>query len=296
MRAVITFSILCAVLLSLAAGAAAAERLAVFVSIQPQKYFVETIGADRVQVTVMVPPGASPATYEPKPRQMVALSKARLYFAVGVPFEAAWLPKITAANPAMTVVHTEQGIVKLPLPEHADEPGTSETGDSGRHARVPDPHVWLDPSLVRIQADHILAALERSDPQHRQTYVRGHRDLCAQIDAVDRELAALFRDRAGMAFMVFHPSWGYFAHAYGLRQIAIEAGGKEPKPAHLQRLIAEARRLEVRVIFVQPQFSQRSAQAIARAIGAQVVTADPLALDWADNLRRHAANLRTALK
>ena len=96
--------------------------------------------------------------------------------------------------------------------------------------------------------------------------------------------------------MVFHPSWGYFAHTYGLEQIPIEREGKAPKPVHLQELITHAIAHDIRVIFVQPQFSTKSAETIAKAIGGTVVVADPLALDWADNLRRQARKIRSALK
>ena len=96
----------------------AADRIPVFVSIVPQKYLVQQIGKDLVDVQAMVQPGANPATYEPKPKQMVELSKAKIYFAIGVPFENAWLEKIVAANPKMTVVHTDDGIEKLAMAAH----------------------------------------------------------------------------------------------------------------------------------------------------------------------------------
>ena len=95
-----------------------AEPIEVFVSIVPQKYFLERIGGESVKVSVMVQPGANPATYEPKPRQMVALTKAKAYFAIGVPFEAAWLNRISAVNPRMMVIQTEEGIEKRIMEDH----------------------------------------------------------------------------------------------------------------------------------------------------------------------------------
>ncbi len=284
-------------LLGGAAPAAAGDPLPVFVSILPQKYFVEQVGGGHVAVAVMVAPGASPATYEPKPRQMAALAAAKAYFAVGVPFEAAWLPRIQAANPRMRVVDTAAGIDKRPMAAHAHE---GEAGHDHPHDASPqgvlDPHVWLSPPLVKVQARAIRDALVALDPIHRADYDAGLARFEGQIEALDRELRETFADREGMGFMVFHPAWGYFAEAYGLEQIPIEIEGKDPKPAQLQELIETARSRDIRVIFVQPQFSGQSAAAVAAAIGGVVLPADPLAPDWADNLRRQATQIREALR
>jgi zinc transport system substrate-binding protein len=279
------------------APAAAGEALPVFVSILPQKYFVEQVGGGHVTVAVMVVPGANPATYEPKPRQMTALADARAYFAVGVPFEAVWLPRIEAANPRMKVVDTAAEIDKRPMAAHAHE----ADGDHDHHHDasphgVLDPHVWLSPPLVKIQARAVRDALVALDPVHQADYDAGLARFAEQIDGLDRELRETFAGREGMGFMVFHPAWGYFAHTYGLEQIPIEIEGKDPKPAQLQELIEAARRRDIRVIFVQPQFSGQSAAAVAAAIGGVVLPADPLAPDWVDNLRRQAAQIREALR
>jgi len=272
--------------------AAAADRLPVFVSIQPQKFFVQQIGGDHVDVQVMVQPGASPHTYEPKPRQMAALAEARLYFAIGVPFETAWLEKITAANPEMKVVHTDNGIEKLAMTDHHhDQREAGHLDDAGL-----DPHIWLSPPLVKIQIRAVLDALQAVDPGHRSLYEVNFRKFAAQIDQLDGDLKKIFAGKTGLQFMVFHPAWGYFAHAYGLRQVPIEIEGKTPKPAQLQALIADARSHGVRVIFAQPQFSTKSAELIAKEIGGQVVTADPIALNWLDNMRDVAGKFEAALR
>lgn len=274
--------------------ARAKEPLQVFVSIVPQKYFVQQIGKDLVDVHVMVQPGASPATYEPKPREMVDLSKARIYFAIGVPFENTWLRKIAAANPRMTVVHTDQGIEKIPMaaPHHHDHEGQERHQEYG----IPDPHIWLSPPLVKIQARTILNALQQMDPSHRSAYEANYHQFVSRIDALDNQLKKTFAGKKGLQFMDFHPAWGYFAQAYGLRQVPIEIEGKEPKPAQLKGLIEHARQKAIRVIFVQPQFSTRSARLVAREIGARVVFADPLAVDWIANLREVAEKFKAALR
>lgn len=267
----------------------------VFVSIQPQKYFVEQIGQEYVQVHVMVAPGASPATYEPKPRQMTALSQAGLYFAIGVPFEKIWLAKLASANPAMRIVPTDQGIIKRPMSDIGQLFNNDNNGHHDQHGRL-DPHIWLAPSLVKLQARHIFTALCQSDPMHTSTYEANYNRFIKMLDQLDFELRDIFKDHQGLAFMVFHPSWGYFAQAYGLKQISVEMEGKEPKPAQMQALIQFAQAHAIRIIFVQPQFSRRSAIAIAEAIGGEVVIADPLAYDWPGNLRRQALQIKAALK
>lgn len=330
----------------------AGERMPVFVSIVPQKYFVQQIGKDLVDAQIMVRPGASPATYEPKPQQMAALSKAKIYFAIGVPFENAWLDKIAAANPNMRVVHTDHGIEKIEMTahhhhhddhekgehhgeekhdhekdehhgeekhghkeaehhgeekhghekgeHHAEEKHGHEEGehhgeDHHEHAGL-DPHIWLSPPLVKIQARTILAALQEADPAHRSVYAANFKAFTAKIDQLDTELKKTFKGKEGLQFLVFHPPWGYFAHAYGLEQVPIEIEGKDPKPAQLKKLIQHARENGIKVVFVQPQFSTKSAKLVAREIGGQVAFVDPLAEDWMANLREVAKKFQSALK
>ena len=300
----------------------AAGKLPVFVSIVPQKYFVQQIGKDLVDVQAMVLPGSSPATYEPKPKQMADISKTKIYFAIGVPFENTWLEKITAANPDMRVVHTDHEIEKLAMEahHHHDDP-KEEHHDKGEHHDEAehghekgdhhkedehdkdhhehtglDPHIWLSPPLVKIQARTILEALQEADPVHRSVYEANFNAFTAQIDKLDIDLKKTFAGKAGLQFMVFHPAWGYFAHAYGLKQVPIEIEGKDPKPAQLKELIQHARENGIKVVFVQPQFSTKSAELVAREIGGQVAFANPLAEDWMANLREVANKFQRALK
>jgi zinc transport system substrate-binding protein len=279
-----------------------ARPLKVFVSIVPQKYFVEKIGGDFVEVAVMVQPGASPATYEPKPKQMVALAKSDIYFAIGVPFEKTWLPKIGATSPKMHIVYTQAGIEKRAMIAHHSHQGESkhhygETEHRPDHHTGKDPHVWLSPPLVMQQARNILNGLETLDPTHRALYQANYKSFIVELVDLDLELKRLFETTADHSeFMVFHPSWGYFAHAYGLEQLPIEIEGKEPKPAELKDLIEHGKKIGIEVIFVQPQFSWQAAQTIAQATTAQIVVVDPLAPDWAENLRQVAVKLSTALR
>lgn len=269
----------------------AAEKATVFVSILPQKYFVQQIGKDLVDVHVMVQPGASPATYEPKPRQMAALSKARAYFSVGVPFEKFWLKKIASANPNMKLVRTDRGIEKISMAAHHHDHDHDHGDAHGHEQEVLDPHIWLSPPLVKIQARSIMKALQDIDPVHREIYSANYNKFAARIDRLDLRLKQIFAGKGGMTFMVFHPSWGYFARTYGLKQVSIEIEGKDPKPAQLKALIEHAKEHNIKVVFVQPQFSKKSAKLVAGEIGGQVVVADPLALDWLSNLSQVAEKI-----
>ena len=272
-------------------NATASEKIPVFVSIPPQKYFVQKIGGNLTSISVMVQPGDSPATYEPKPKQMVTLSKCKLYFAVGVPFEASWLPKIAATNSRMRIVHTDKNIKKRHM--------TAAHGSHGHpepKGGIKDPHTWLSPPLVKIQAETIFNALVAESPENSHLFKRNYNQFIVSIDALDAEIRETLSGIQTTAFMVFHPSWGYFADTYGLKQIPIEIEGKNPKPAQLKSLILFAKRANIKIIFAQPQFSSQSAETVAKGIGGRVVFADPLAFEWSENLRKQASAFKSVLR
>ena len=248
-------------------------KIRVAVSILPQQYFVERIGGEHVAVNVMVLPGASPATYEPKPEQLKALSQADAYMSIGVPFEKAWLERIASANPDLLMVDTTQGIERV--------------GD--------DPHIWLSPKLVKVQAQTIYNALAQLDSTHKAEYQANLNGFLVDIDALDTEIRTTLAGVKSRKYMVFHPSWGYFARDYDLEMISIEIGGQEPSAAELADLIGEAREEGIKIIFAQPEFSTRDAETIAREIGGEVLLISPLALDWLDNLRKAAGVFAKAL-
>ena len=252
--------------------------LNITVSIVPQQYFVERIGGEYVKVNVMVEPGASPATYEPKPEQMTALSNAAAYFSIGVPFEGAWLKKIQSANPKMNLVDTTQGIQRQATP------------DGGFN-----PHIWLSPALVKIQAQTIYAALAELDPAHQSQFKTNLEAFLADIDKLDAEIRATLATTVSKKFIVFHPAWGYFARDYGLQEIPIEVNGQEPSAQELARLIQTAQAENIKVVFVQPEFSQEDAQTIAKEIGGEVLSISSLAPNWLANLQKVADTFAAVL-
>jgi zinc transport system substrate-binding protein len=289
-RTTLSIALACSFMFVFASEARSEDKLSVFVSIVPQRYFVRQIGKELVDVQAMVPPGADPHTYEPKPRQMVSLATAKLYFAIGIEFEAARLKKILSINPQIKVVHTDEGIQKIPMTE-----GTDHSEGQHDHSGL-DPHIWLSPPLVMIQAHTILNALQEFDPVNRSKYAANFKAFMAELVDLDADLKKIFANRQGLRFMVFHPSWGYFARSYGLVQVPVEIEGKSPKPAQIMELIEHARENNIKIIFVQPQFSSKSAELIAREIGGEVAFVDPLAENWSENLREVAGKFEAALK
>lgn len=253
-----------------------------FVSILPQAYFVERIGVPYTKVEVLVGPGHSPATYEPTPQQMTKLGKAHVYFRVGTPFERGFIEKISRTFKNLMIVDTRENV---PLLYFRNSGG----------AEVADPHIWLDPVRVKIQAETICKALIHIDPEHEKTYRHNLSQFLRDLDAIDTKIRSLLAPLRGSKIYVFHPAFGYFCHSYGLDQVAVEIEGKEPSPKQLSHLITQAKKDGVRVIFVQPQFSTKDAEAVARAINGAVVPINPLSREYLKNLENMSTIIRKAL-
>lgn len=275
------------------ARAAEAPANRVAASILPQAYFLERIGGDRVAVEVLVGPGQSPGTYEPSPRQLARLSEARLYFRIGVPFEESLVPRLEALYPEMKVVDTARGLPLRRLEE--SDPAHSEHGHCDHDHGELDPHTWLSPRLALVQSEVMARALSEQDPEGIGLYREGLKALRADLTELDERLRTILAPLEGRTLLVFHPAFGYLAGEYGLRQVAIETGGRSPGPRHLRELIHRARAEKAGAVFVQPQFSTRAAEAVAAEIGVPVVPIDPLARDYIANLEAMAGAIREAL-
>ena len=293
------FGALIAALLVLAAGhAAEADPGTVVVGIAPLRTFVERIGGGRVRVEVLLPAGRDPHVYEPLPKQMVALSKAKAYVSVGMPFESALIEKVTKNAPSLRVIRADEGIAPIPMLESMRiAPAPSKGKKAHEHEEgANDPHVWCSPKNAALIASNILGGLIEADPEGDADYRTGYESLLKDITALDEELTTLFSGRGGMRFLVFHPAWGYFARDYGLVQLSVEVEGKEPRAVDLQRIMKIAADADVRVLFVAPGVSKNAAGTIADALGAKIAAADPLASDWMANMRAVAAAFAAALK
>jgi zinc transport system substrate-binding protein len=258
------------------------EKLNVIVTVPPQADFVKAVGGERVAVTVMVPTGADPHTYEPLPQQMQNISKAQVYLSVGTPleFELTYLSRIKELNPSLKVYNTSTGILLTPE-------GNSQSLD---------PHVWVSPKNAKIMVNNTYEALVASDPVN-QAYYQANRDLfLTQLDELDQNITQSLQGVSNKKIMVFHPAWGYLARDYGIEQIAIQGEGKEPTSQQIAQLIEKARQDNITVIFVSPQFSQKSAEVISSEIGGKVVAVDPLAENYIENMKKVVDAFREAME
>ncbi len=273
----------------------AAEPDTVFVSIAPLAHFVEAIAGDDVNVRVLVSPGESPATYNPRPRQMVELARAKVLFRIGVPFENAFIPKIKGSMPQVKIVDLRQGIklrkMDQPLADvHADD----HDHDHGHEGD--DPHVWLDPINAKMIASTIAATLSELHPESKDGYTANLETIHKELDILHADIEKTLKPLKTRDLFVFHPSYGYFCDRYNLRQIPVEVEGKEPRGKELARFIKLAQDKDIRVIFAQPQFSDTAARSIARAINGVVLPLDPLAKNYIANLRSMTEKIEKALK
>ncbi len=250
-----------------------AAPVKVTVSILPQAWFVEQIGGHLVEVSVLVGPGHSPATYEPTPQQMATLEQADLFLAAGVPFEKGLVPRVQALP--------GKPLIAGPRP--------------GRHGHGSDqdidPHTWLDPAQAMTMADTVSFHLQTLRPAEAATIRERSDSLKKHLAKMDKKAGDILSPYRGRTFFVFHPAFGHFAAAYGLVQVSVETGGHEPGPRHLAGVIERAQVLGVRSVVVQPQFSRKSAETVASAIGADIVVLDPLAADYETNFLNLAQTL-----
>ena len=284
--------LICCLFLAPANFVLCAETLHVFVTVPPLKYPATKIGGARVRVSSLVPPGVDAHTFEPRPALMTELARADLYFFLGglSAFEDARLPAILALHPNLLPVDISRGITRL-SEKHADE----DKDAAHSHAQG-DPHIWTSPRLAAEQAKIMHAAFVEHDPDHTTEYNANLAAFLKETAELDEFFRRLFAGREGSRFLVFHPAWAYFAADYGLVQLAAEVDGKEPKATDTARLITLIREERIPVLFVSPHVSPRSAKILAEESGIKLVPADPLAENWADNLRAVGQAFADALR
>jgi zinc transport system substrate-binding protein len=261
------------------------EKIPVFVSIIPHAYFVERIGGSLVEANVLVGEGQSPATYEPTPRQMAGLGRSRIYFRAGTPFEKGFIDTVRRNFETLNIVDLRSGI---PLRYFKSE-------EKGKEISA-DPHIWLNPRYTKIQAVTICNALSEVYPENSTRFVANLQGLLEDLDELDTRIATILKPFKGKNVYVFHPAFGYFCDAYGLTQVAIETEGKEPAPREMVSFIRRAKRDKVTTIFVQPQYTKREAEEVARAIGGSVVPINPLPLHYIKNMEEMANTIGQSFK
>ena len=260
------------------------EKPILSVTLEPLRYFTEAIAGDNYEVVSMVPKGSSPESYDPTPQQLVNLSKSQAYFRIGyIGFEQAWMKKLEANSPDMKVYDTSKGIDLIRDKGHWH-------GDHFHEGGV-EPHVWNSTQNALIIADNIYQALCELDSTHQEDYQKRLDVLKQTIRQTDANVHTLL-ENADSTFLIYHPALSYFARDYGLKQVSIEEGGKEPSPAQLKALIETCRNENVHTIFVQQEFDQRNAQLIANELGVNIVSINPLNYDWVKEMIRIAEALK----
>ncbi len=252
----------------------------IMVSVLPQKYFVEKIAGDHFNINVMIPPGASPVTYEPTPKQMKELTKSFVYFRIGhIEFEKSWMKKLININPDMEIIDLSK-TADLIKPEH-----NHDHSHEGHHHHGVDPHIWTSPKEVKKQAALIFEYIATEAPEYNKEFKSNYNSFIQEIASLDSYLTRVLEPYKNNKFLIFHPALSYIARDYGLEQISIEIDGKEPTPANIRNIIDIAKKEQIKIVFVQKQFSMHNAEVIASEINGKVVQIDPLDYNWTESIR-----------
>ena len=269
------------------AALSAAERPIVFVSIPPQAWLVKRLAGEAAEVQTLLTSGANPHTYEPTARQIKKLSEAALYLTVGLPFEVPLAARSGRLNAALKLAGMDAGIAKRGVPGH--DHGHAEPGHVC--AAGGDPHIWLSPRLLCAMASNTVAALEQALPQQRAALAANLEKTVAEIRAADDAVREKLRSLSVRTWVVYHPSWSYFADAYGLTMVTVEQDGKAPSARHLADVIRQTQSAGVKVVFTEPQYDRRPALTLAKQVGARLAVIDPLREDWPALMREVAEKL-----
>ncbi|MFQ6342945.1 metal ABC transporter solute-binding protein, Zn/Mn family [Campylobacter sp. VTCC 70190] len=250
----------------------------VSVSIAPQAFFVKKIAGDTLDVNIILPPNSNEHSFEFKPSTMKKLEKSDIYFTIGLEFEKIFTSKFRQNFKKLELVDMQKNIPLLQIHEEHDE----------HHHEEFDPHTWLDPILVQTMALNIYDTLAQKYPQNKEFYKQNLDKFLAQLDSLNLQIASKLEKLKNREFVVYHPSWSYFASRYKLTQIPVEILGKEPKAKDLQNLIALMKTKNIKVIFVQNGFPENAAKTLAKESGAEIYKIDHLAYDWENELLKTA--------
>lgn len=280
-------TILFAVFLAFFSVSASAANLTVAVSLQPYSNVVKEIGGSEIQVVTMLPPGADPHTFEPKPASLKEFAKATVYFSDGSGMDAAWLPRFKGVNKNVNVISLSKGIAWMEEDVHHHHEGEGHHDAHHDGGEEMDPHLWTSPVQMMQIAENVCEALIALDESHKDLYRKRANDLIFRLKKLDVELRQTINKLPpnGRTFIVFHPAYGYFARDYGMKQLTVEVAGKEPKPRDLANLIKTGKANNVHIVFVQLQFSKRAAATLAKELDAKILDTDPLSYDYEGNIR-----------
>lgn len=293
-------------------GFAGAEEIQVAVAIPPLETFVEEVGGEEVKSVVMIPPGRSPANYAPSPRELAAFSDSVIYFSLGLPAEEAGiLSEAREINPDLKIVRLDEKVAEVYEPlypgdeelqegesrsEEQQQENDESSGTGGhRHSDGEDPHIWLSPRRAELMVEIIAAELGSINESKKEQYLQRAEEYIDKIRATDMEIRGMLEEFQGRRFMIFHPSFGYFADEYGLEMVALEAEGKEASARRLQEITELAAEEGIETVFYQQEIDSRQTEVLAEEIGAETERLFPLASNYCDNLLQTARLLRESI-
>jgi zinc transport system substrate-binding protein len=260
-----------------------AKEKIITVSILPQKTFVEKIAGSGYRINVLIPPGSSPAAYTLSPSQMADIAKSVVWFRIGhIGFEYSWGENIARVNSKMKVVDLSAGLTLI-------KRGTSESGGT-------DPHTWLSPACVKQMAAEIRDVLCDLYPSEAHTYKKNYLGFADEIDQLDSQIKKILNDQHGKKIITFHPTLSYFAREYGLQQISLEPGGKEPTPQSILEVMQTAKNEGIKVLYIQSELDREQARIFAEETGGQIIKVNPLDPAWGENLLSLAKTISENLK
>ena len=263
-----------------------AEKIPVAVSIFPVADMVRQVGGAHIDITVVIPAGASPHTFEPKPSQVKKISRSKLFFMIGAGLEK-WLAKFFSGSGIQPVkVILSEGVALIHTnvhlhndPDQADSRGAvtvSERPPTG--TAVANPHIWLDPMIAKFMTGKIITAFSKFDAGHKNEYEQNGGMFIEALEALDQQIRRTVKKFRIKQFVAFHPAWDYFARRYGLDSVGIieSAPGKNPTPKKIQQIVSDIKRYQIRAIFAEPQLNPKVAQVIAKEAGVKVLLLDPM--------------------
>lgn len=268
------------------------------VSIIPEKYFIEQLAGELVEVNVMIPSGASPATYEPTVSQLGKLDRSIVYFRIGyIGFEKSWMDKISGINPRMKIVDLSEGVEVITESEgeHAEEDPDKDSGERsdqpGHTHKGVDPHIWMSDINARIIASNIHQELLILFPGEREYLQQRFQDFSLALDSLHLAITKQLEGLENRKFMIYHPALTYYARDFGLEQYSLEIEGKTPSSTHMKQMIDLSREHQITKILIQSQFDRKNAEVLARETGSAIIQFDPLALNWGEQMRYIAEKL-----
>lgn len=251
---------------------ASGEKMKVVVSISPLADFAREVGGEKVDVSLLLPPGASPHTFEPTPRTMQEISRAKIFLKIGAGLEF-WADRlIVAAGRSIITVDCSKGVELIRGHAHDEDHAHNHEGMQGV-----DPHFWLDPVISIGIIKKIEDAFSKTDPANSAYYGKNAAAYISRLSSLDREIAAKVKTFRTREYITFHSAWSYFSRRYGLKVAAVieESPGKEPSAKQIGKILEVLRNMKTRVVFAEPQFSPKIAEAIAREAGGRVLFLDP---------------------